>query len=186
MTDADSIVAGVAGRYATALFELAKDEGRLDETGKALAAFRALLEGSADLKRLVRSPAFSADEQSRAVGAVLDKAGIGGLAGNFVRLAARNRRLFAIEGMIDAFAALVARDRGEAAAEVTSAVALKPAQVKDLKTALKAVTGKDILLAEKVDPALLGGLVVKIGSRMIDSSIRTRLNSLKLRMKEVG
>ena len=179
-------VSGVAGRYASALFELAKDAGSVDAVSADLDGFGALLAGNGDLQRLVRSPVFGADEQAAALGAILSKARIGGLTGNFVQLVARNRRLFVIEDIITAFRALAAADRGEVSASVTSAQELKPAQIKSLQTALKSITGKTVTLNQQVDPSILGGLIVKVGSRMIDTSLKTKLNSLKLRMKEVG
>jgi F-type H+-transporting ATPase subunit delta len=176
----------VAERYAGALFDLAVDEKSLPAVEADLKRFAALLEESPDLKRLVRSPVFSAEEQARAVGAVLDKAGIGGLVGNFLKVAAANRRLFAVPSIISAFARLAAKHRGEVAAEVVSAEPLSAGHVAALKDALKASIGKDVALDAKVDPALIGGLIVKVGSRMIDGSLRTKLNSIKLAMKEVG
>jgi F-type H+-transporting ATPase subunit delta len=134
----------------------------------------------------VASPVFSADEQFRAVAAVLDKAGIGGLTANLIKVAAKNRRLFVVPDMITAFGRILARHRGEVSAEVTSAEPLSDRHVAELKAALKSSLGKDVALEAKVDPSLIGGLIVKVGSRMIDGSLRTKLNSLKLAMKEVG
>jgi F-type H+-transporting ATPase subunit delta len=174
----------MAGRYATALFELAREANAVEAVQAELDRFDALVAESADLTRLVRSPVFSAEEQMRALSAVLERAGIGGLAANFLKLAASNRRLFAVRDMIKAFRALVAQHKGEATAEVTVAEALKDAHVNTLRAALKTVTGKDVDLDVKVDPAILGGLVVKLGSRMIDSSLRTKLNAIRHAMKE--
>ena len=182
----DSIVSGVAGRYANALFDLAKDSKSVPAVAKDLDGFAEMLDASDDLTRLVRSPVFSAEDQIRALDAVLAKAKIGGLTANFLRLVARNRRLFAVADMIRGFRALVAADKGEMTAEVTSAQKLTAAQAKSLQAALKSVTGKTVALSETVDESIIGGLVVKVGSRMIDTSIRTKLNSLKTRMKEVG
>lgn len=181
----EPIVAGVAGRYATALFELAEEAGKTAAVEAELDAFRKLLDESPDLMRLVRSPVFTGEEQQRALTAVLDKAGVKGLTGNFLGLVARNRRLFAIPGMISAFKGLTARQRGEVSAEVRSATRLDAKQTEALKASLKAALGRDVTFTASVDPALLGGLVVKIGSRMIDSSLRTKLNNLKMAMKEV-
>lgn len=181
-----TIVSGVAGRYASALFELALESGSVETVEADLERFRALLEESDDLRRVVRSPVFTAEVQARAVQAVLERAGIGGIAGNMVALAARNRRLFAVPDMIAAFKRLAAEHRGEVSAQVTSAEPLSDKHVAALKEALKSVAGKDVALDRRVDPSLLGGLVVKLGSRMIDTSLRTRLNSLKVAMKEVG
>lgn len=183
--EADS-VSGVAGRYATALFELALEGKALDRVAADLDTFNQALDASPDLLRLVKSPVFSAEEQGRALAAVLDKIGIGGLTKNFLLLAARNRRLFAVPDMIGAFRAMLARHRGETSATVTAAAKLTEAQITALKQALKAALGKEVMLEERVDASLLGGLVVKVGSRMIDSSLRTRLNSLRVAMKEVG
>jgi F-type H+-transporting ATPase subunit delta len=174
----------MAGRYATALFELALESNAIEAVKAELDRFDALVADSADLTRLVRSPVFSAEEQLQALSAVLDRAGISGLAASFLKLAASNRRLFAVGDMIKAFGALVARHKGEATAAVTVAEPLKGAHVDALRAALKSVTGKDVDLDVKVDPAILGGLVVKLGSRMVDSSLRTKLNAIKHAMKE--
>lgn len=176
----------MAGRYATALFELARDESKLDETADALAGIEALLNESEDLTRLVRSPIFSSAEQAGALTELSKKAEIPALTSNFLQLLVKNRRLFALRDIIAGFRTLLADHRGEVRAEVTSAVPLTDQQSEDLKATLKAKTGKDISLTMSVDPALLGGLIVKIGSRMVDSSIQTRLNNMKIAMKEVG
>ena len=186
MAGEDPSVSGVSGRYATALFELARDEKSIDGVKADLDRFESLLNDSADLKRLVLSPVFSADTQSRALGAVLDKAGISGISANFLKVLTANRRLFAVADVIRAFRALVAKFKGEASADVTVAEALSDKNLDALKTALKTVTGKDVTLNVKVDPSIIGGLVVKLGSRMVDSSLRTKLNSIKHAMKEAG
>ncbi len=182
----ESSVSGVSGRYATALFELARDEKSVDAVKADLDKFDAMLADSADLKRLVRSPVFSADVQLKALAAVLDKAGITGIAANFLKVLTTNRRLFAVDDVSRAFRALVAKFRGEATADVTVAEQLNDRNLDALKTALKSVTGKDVALNVKVDPSIIGGLVVKLGSRMVDSSLRTKLNSIKHAMKEAG
>jgi len=175
----------MAGRYATALFELARDEKAVDAVKKDLDQFDALVGGSADLNRVVRSPVFDADDQLKALSAILAKAGITGLAANFLRVLITNRRLFAVRDMIRAYRALVAQYKGEVTAQVTVAETLSDKNLDALKSALKSVTGgKDIDLDVKVEPALIGGLIVKIGSRMVDSSLRTKLNSIKFAMKE--
>jgi len=176
----------MAGRYATALFELAREENKLEETERALVGLSASLDESDDLRRLVRSPIFSATEQSAALAGIAKEARLPGLAANFLQLLVKNRRLFALRDIIAGFRKLSADHRNELTADVTSAVALSESQADELKATLKAKTGKSITLIEKVDPAILGGLVVKIGSRMVDSSIRTKLNNLKYAMKEVG
>jgi len=182
----DPSVSGVSGRYATALFELARDEKSIDAVRADLDRFDGLLNDSADLKRLVRSPVFSADAQSRALGAVLEKAGISGISANFLKVLTANRRLFAVTDVIRAFRALVAKFKGEASADVTVAETLSDRNLDALKSALKSVTGKDVTLNVKVDPSIIGGLVVKLGSRMVDSSLRTKLNSIKHAMKEAS
>jgi F-type H+-transporting ATPase subunit delta len=186
LTGETTLVGGMAGRYATALFELARDENKLDETETALTGLSASLDESEDLRRLVRSPIFSAAEQSAALGGIAKQASLPTLTANFLQLLARNRRLFALRNMIIGFRKLSAEYRGEVTAYVTSAVALSAEQRDELKATLKAKTGKTVTLIESVDPAILGGLVVTVGSRMVDSSIRTKLNTLKIAMKEVG
>ena len=185
MAGDDPIISGMAGRYATALFELARDNKAVDAVKKDLDQFDALANGSADLNRLVRSPVFGADEQLKALSAILARAGITGLAANFLRVITTNRRLFAVRDMIRAYRALVARHKGEVTAQVTVAEKLNDKNLDALKSALKSVTGgKDIDLEVEVDPAIIGGLIVKVGSRMVDSSLRTKLNSIKFAMKE--
>jgi len=180
------MTAGVAGRYASALFELANEQNRLDEVDRDLGKFQSMLDASSDLKRLVNSPAFAAEDQQRAMRAVMDWAAIGATTGNFLGVVARNRRLFAAEDIIKTFRGLLARHRGEVAAEVKSAVALSEQQLAALKSKLKSTFGKDVRLDTHVDPSLLGGLVVKIGSRMFDSSLRTKLSNLKVVLKGSG
>ena len=177
----------MAGRYATALFELALESSIVDAVTGDLDRFDALVSDSPDLARLVRSPVFGAEEQTKALGAILDKAGIGGLAAKFLKLVAANRRLFAVRDMVKAFRTLVAKWKGEVSAEVTVAEKLSDAHLNTLKDTLKAVTGgKAVDLNVKVDPTIIGGLVVKLGSRMVDSSLRTKLNAIKHAMKEAG
>jgi F-type H+-transporting ATPase subunit delta len=183
----DSTVTGMAGRYARALFELALDAKSVDAVKADLDKFDGMIADSADLHRLVRSPVFGADEQGKALAAVLDKAGIGGLAGNFLKLITANRRLFAVRDMIRDYRKLVARWKGEVTAEVTVAEKLWDARLEEIKTTLKSITGeKAVDLNVKIDPAIIGGLVVKLGSRMVDSSLRTKLNAIKHAMKEAG
>jgi F-type H+-transporting ATPase subunit delta len=179
-----SDVSTMAGRYATALFELAAEAKAVDAVKTDLDRFDALLGESTDLLRLVRSPVFSIEQQSEALAAVLQRAGVGGLAANFLKLVTANRRLFAVRDMIKSYRALVAKAKGEATAEVTVAETLKDEHVKALRAALKAVSGKDVDLDIKIDPAIIGGLVVKLGSRMVDTSLRTKLNAIKHAMKE--
>lgn len=186
MAQSSSPISGVADRYAGSLHELASQAGKVDAVEADLGRVEALLAGSDDMRRLIMSPVFSAEDQYKAISAIADKAKITGLVGNFLRVVAKNRRLFAVPAMIRSFRRIAAEDRGEVAAEVTSAHALTPAQETELKAALKGVAGKDVSIAVTVDPSLLGGLVVKVGSRQIDTSLKTKLNSLKLALKEVG
>jgi F-type H+-transporting ATPase subunit delta len=179
-------VSGVAGRYATALFELALESNAIDSIRADLVKFQALLAESADLRRLVRSPVFTADAQEKALDAVLKSVGIGGTAANFLRLVTRKRRLFAISDIIRDFNLLVASHKGEVNAQVTVAEPLSAARLAEVKAALAGVTGKDVVVDIKIDPSIIGGLVVKLGSRMIDTSLRTKLYALKNAMKEVG
>jgi F-type H+-transporting ATPase subunit delta len=176
----------MAGRYATALFELALETNAVDPVLADLRKFDALLAESADLTRLVRSPVFTADVQSKALAAVIDRAGIAGVAAQFLKVVAANRRLFAVREIIAGYAALVARHKGEVTAQVTVAEPLSDAHQSEIKNTLNAVTGKDVRVDVRVDPSIIGGLVVKLGSRMVDSSLRTKLNALKHAMKEVG
>jgi F-type H+-transporting ATPase subunit delta len=182
----EPIMASVAGRYASALFELATEQNKVAEVEASLDQFQNMIDGSPDLLRLVRSPVFSADEQVKAVSAILAKSGIGGLAANFIQLIARNRRLFAVTDMIKSYRMLASKARGEVEAEVASAHPLTPAQLTQLTDTLRAsVGGKQVNVRATVDSSLLGGIVVKMGSRMVDSSLRTKLASLKTRLKEV-
>ncbi len=179
------IVSGMAGRYANALFELAREEKSVDAVKADLDRFDGLLASSPDLARLVRSPVFTTEQQLKALSAVLERAGIVGLAANFLRVVTVNRRLFAVRDMIRAFRALVARYKGEVVAQVTVAEPLNEKHADALRDVLKSVTGgKQVNLDIKVDPAIIGGLIVKVGSRMVDSSLRSKLNAIKLAMKE--
>jgi F-type H+-transporting ATPase subunit delta len=183
----DSIVSGVAGRYARALFELALDAKSVDAVKADIEKFAAMMAESADLRRLVRSPVFGAEERSKALAAVLAKAEIGGLAANFLMFVTANRRLFAVGDMIRDFRKLVAKWKGEVTAEVTAAEKLSDAHLEAIKSTLKSITGeKSVGLHVKIDPAIIGGLTVKLGSRMVDSSLRTKLNAIKHAMKEAG
>ena len=184
MASEQPIVGGMAGRYATALFDLAVEEKALDKIRADLDRFDEMVAGSADLNRLVRSPVFGADEQVKALEPVLKLAKIDGVSANFIKLVASNRRLFAIRDITRAFRAMVARHKGEVSASVTVAEKLSDAHLAALKSALNSVTGKVVDLKVEVDPAIIGGLVVKLGSRMVDSSLRTKLNSIKTAMKE--
>jgi F-type H+-transporting ATPase subunit delta len=181
-----SIVSGMAGRYATALFELTREERAIDAVKADLDRFDALLAESPDLTRLVRSPVFSAEQQAKALTAVLEATAISGLAAKFLNVLATNRRLFAVGVIIRDFRKLVAHHKGEVIADVTLAERASDAQLTAIKDALHAVTSRDVQVEVKVEPAIIGGLIVKLGSRMVDSSLRTKLRSLKHAMKEVS
>ncbi len=185
-TQDKTMVSGVAGRYATALFELADEVNSIDAVAADLSSFSAMLAESPDLTRLVESPAFSAEDQVAAIKAILAKAGISGIAANFIGFVASKRRLFALPGMIQGYRNLVAQAKGIVSAQVTLAEQPGPKRLDEIRAALKGVAGKDVDVAVKIDPALIGGLVVKMGSRMVDASLKTKLNSIRLAMKEVG
>ena len=180
-------VSGVSGRYASALFALAQERRETAEVGAALARFDAMISESADLQRLVRSPVFSAADQLKALGALLDQAGITGISGNFIRLVAAKRRLFAIRDMIADYGKLNDAFRGVTRAAVTSATPLSDENVAALKESLRAISGgREVDLSVKLDPSIIGGLIVQLGSRMVDGSLKTKLNAIRTRMKEVG
>jgi F-type H+-transporting ATPase subunit delta len=178
-------IGAIADRYATALFELADQNAALPAAETDLKALKAMIVESADLQRLLKSPVIARRDQGAAIAVLADKAGFNALTKNFLGLLARNRRLFALPGVIDAFLARLAAHRGEVTAHVTSAASLTAAQKKSLASALKKAVGKDVLLDLVVDPTLLGGIVAKIGSRMIDASLRTKLQQLTLALKGV-
>ncbi len=183
----ETIVSGMAGRYASALHALAAESGATAAVGAALSSFQKLIDESPDLQRLVKSPVFSAEDQTRALSVILDKAGISGVAANFIKLVAAKRRLFAISDMIAGYAKLEDAANGVTRAVVTAAAPLTDAQTKALRDQLAAVAGaKSVDVDVKIDPAIIGGLVVKVGSRMVDSSLKTKLNAIRTRMKEVG
>ncbi len=182
-----NIVAGMPGRYAQALYELADEQRATDKVAADLSTFAAMIAESPDLQRFIKSPAFSAEEQVKALSALLDKAGITGIAANFFKLVAAKRRLFAISDMIADYHKLHDFERGLSRANITVAEPLKDAHVEALKAALLDIThGKTVEMSIKVDPSILGGLIVRLGSRMVDASLKTKLNSLRTRMKEVG
>ena len=187
MAEDTDIVSGVSGRYASALFSLAQDGRQTDAVAESLEKLDALIAGSPDLERLVRSPVFSAPDQVKALDAILAGEGIDGIAANFVRLVTTKRRLFFLRQMIGDYRKLYDASRGVTRAEVTSASALTAKNLSALKDQLKAASGgRDVQLDAKVDPAIIGGLIVKLGSRMVDGSLRTKLNAIRLAMKEVG
>ncbi len=183
MASDESRSAGLALRYATAVFELAAEERAIDSLADDLAGLKRLVQESPALLRLVRSPLFSREEQGAGMQAILAAGQIGDLARKLVLLLAEKRRLFALVPVIDAYEQLVARHKGEVAAEVTSARPLSPDETAELRRVLKERLGREPRLTAKVDAGLLGGLVVRVGSRMIDSSLRTKLSALRAAMK---
>lgn len=187
MAQEETLVSGMAGRYASALFALAQESQTTDKVAADLKTFGDLVASSEDLQRLVKSPVFSGEAQVKALGAILDKAGVSGAAANFLKLVAAKRRLFAVGDMIDGFNKLNDAAKGVSRAEVTVAAPLTEAQTGALKAQLLQVAGgESVDVAVKVDPSIIGGLIVKLGSRMVDGSLKTKLNSIRTRMKEVG
>ncbi|MCP8940490.1 F0F1 ATP synthase subunit delta [Alsobacter sp. SYSU M60028] len=186
MAQENTIVSAVAGRYATALFELARDAGAVDAVAADLARFDQLIATQPDVERFVRSPVFSAEEQEKALVPILAALGISGLAANFLRLVAAKRRLFAVRDMVRGFNALVDKSRGVSRAEVTLAETPSARVLADVQQALKDLAGANVAVDVKIDPAIIGGIVVKLGSRMVDASLRTKLNGIRTAMKEVG
>ena len=177
---------GMAARYALALFELADEQRKLDVVADDLKALDAAIEENEDLRRMMASPVIGRDAQGQAIGEILKQAGADDLTQRFVSVSAANRRLYAIRDIIKAYLAELAKRRGEVTAEVTSALALSEEQTRAVEDALQRVEGRNVALSLKVDPALIGGMVVKVGSRMIDSSLKTQLDRMKLVMKGAG
>ncbi len=177
---------GLAGRYATALFELAVSGKRLDAVADDLRSLRAMMAASADLRRAIRSPVISRQDHVKAVTALARQAGMDDLTCRFLGLIAQSRRLGALEAMIASYLALLAQHRGEITAEVTSATELSPKHTKDVAAALESAMGQTVTVEARVDASLLGGLIVKVGSKMIDTSLRTKLLKLQLAMKGIG
>lgn len=178
--------AGLAGRYATALFELAETDKKLDDVASDLQDLRAMIDGSEDLARVIKSPVMSRNDQINAMTAIAEAAKFAPLTKNFIGVIAENRRLFALTNIINAFQAQLAASRGEATAEVVSAKALTKAQLSAVEDALKSAIGTKVQVEQRVDESLLGGLVVRVGSRMIDSSLKTQLQKMRLAMKGIG
>lgn len=177
---------GVAVRYATALFELAEGQKALDAVAADLTTLEAMLQGSDELRQAMHSPLFSRTAQTDAVTALAARTGLSPLTGSFLGVLARNRRLAALPQIITAFRAKLAAKRGEVTAEVVSAVPLDAEQLAAVEASVTRHAGKAVRLEAKVDPALLGGLVVRIGSRMVDASLRTRLHQLELAMRGIA
>jgi F-type H+-transporting ATPase subunit delta len=182
----NSVLTQIARPYASALFDLAKSENQLAQVETGLSDISSLIGESEDFSRYLRSPVISGDVKASALDALLGKAKVNPLVGNFLRIVARNGRLFALDQIIVAFRELAAADRGETTADVTSAAPLNGEQVKALAETLKSKLGKSVTLNQFVDPSLIGGLQVKVGSQMIDSSLKTKLAAMKIAMKEVG
>ncbi len=183
MAGEDSPVGGLAERYATALIDLADQAKKLDAVAEDLRGIKGLIEESEDLRTMLRSPLYDRDEQRDAMGAILEKAGVDDLTRRFILVVADNRRLFALPRMIDGYLEELARRRGEVTAQVTSARKLDKEQLKTLQQAIDKVVSGKAKVEVKVDPALLGGLVVRVGSRMIDGSIKGKLDRLQVAMK---
>jgi F-type H+-transporting ATPase subunit delta len=179
-------VSGLAERYAAALFELADERRALDAVADDLRAMRAMLHDSADLLRLLRSPVLSREEQGKAVALVAERAELSQLTRDFLAVVARNRRLFAVPAMIGAYLAQLAERRGEVTAEVTAAQPLTEAQSSALTDQLRRAVGGRVAVDLKIDPSLIGGMVVKIGSRMVDGSLRSKLQRLRLALRAGG
>jgi len=177
---------GLGGRYATALFELSDEQKQLDQVAKDLNTIGTMLNESEDLRRLIHSPVIPREDQQKAMQALLDKVNIGQLTCKFIGVTVDNRRLFSLPTMIKGYFALLAKARGEAKAEVVSAKPLSDAQRNAIVDSLKQAVGSKVSLDARVDKELLGGLIVKIGSRMVDTSLKTKLAQLRLTMKGVG
>jgi len=186
VSEAASISAQIAERYATAIFEIAKENNNLDGLESGAGDLAAALDESADLSAVIQSPIMSRDDQGRAIVAVAEKMGLDPVLRQSLALMSQKRRLFVLPQLLRALRALLAEERGEVTAEVTSAKAMTKAQTKKLADALKDRVGKDVTIHATVDESLIGGLVVKVGSKMIDTSIRSKLSSLQNAMKEVG
>jgi len=181
-----SISTGIAGRYATAIFELARDDNQLPALEGDLDALDAAMADSADFRALISSPVYSREEQGKAVAALAAKMGLSGVVANTLGLMAAKRRLFVLPQLAATLRTLIAEAKGEVSADVTAAKALTPAQQDKLAASLKQSIGKDVKINMAVDESLIGGLIVKVGSKMIDTSIRSKLAALQNTMKEVG
>lgn len=181
-----NVVPGLAGRYATALFELARDAGKIDDVAGELFALKAELTSNAELSLLVSSPRIGKAEKVAAIQAIAKSSALSDLVTNFLGSLAQNGRLAALSNAADAFQILAANHRGELTADVRAAHALTDMQVDALKSKLRSAVGRDIAVNVTVDEELLGGLVVKVGSKMIDSSIKTKLDRLEIAMKGAG
>ena len=186
MSGTASFSHGIAGRYATALFEIAKEAKKIPAVEKDLAALAEAFNGSADLHDLISNPVYTRAEQGAAIGDIAKKMKLGSEVANTIGLMASKRRLFTLPAMISSVQALIAEEKGEVVAEVTSAKALTKTQSDKLVASLKDKFGKDIVIHEAIDESIIGGLIVKVGSKMIDTSIKSKLSNLQNAMKEVG
>lgn len=180
-----SVVTGIAGRYAVALFDLALENGVLDAVAADITALATMIDESEDLVRLLRSPVIGREAQGKALDAVLERAGIDPLTRKFVGVVTANRRLFALRDMCKAFRALLAAHRGEVVAEVTTAFALNDSQMLAIKGELSAAMKTEVDLQNRIDDGILGGMIVRVGSRMVDASLRTKLQNLRIAMRGV-
>ncbi len=179
----DSSATDVGDRYGRALFDLAVETGELGAVEADLAALKAILAGSADLRSLITSPRFTADDKAKGLAAVAERAGFGATTRKFLGLLAANRRTAALASVITAFARLAEARRGAVSAQVTTAIALTDAQTESLLAALRTALGKDPQIETRVDPAILGGVKVRVGSRLYDASLKAKLDSLKFALK---
>jgi F-type H+-transporting ATPase subunit delta len=179
-------VSGVAERYAAALFDIADERRTLDEVASDLRQLRTMLAESVDLSRLVKSPILTRGEQGKAVSALAERAGFEPLVRDFLAVVAKNRRLFAVPAMIEAYLAKLAERRGEVTAEVIAAQPLSETQLALLSDQLRRSVGRRVSVEPRVDPGLIGGMIVKVGSRMVDGSLKSKLQRLQLAMKGIG
>ena len=186
MSEPASISQGIAARYATAVYEIAKESDTVSDLEKGIDELSTVLEESAELQNLINSPVVSRGDQGQAIAAIAAKMGLNSVLSNTLALMAENRRLFVLPQLVEKLRALIAEEKGEVTADVVSAKALTKTQSDKLAKTLKQRVGKDVKINATVDESLIGGLVVKVGSKMIDTSIRSKLNSLQNAMKEVG
>lgn len=186
MSESASISTGIAQRYATAVFELAKDGKDLKALEKDIESLDSALSGSSDFRDLIHSPVYSRDAQGTAIAALAAKMGLSDVVSNTLKLMASKRRLFVLPQLVEALRAQIAEENGEVTADVQAAKKLTAAQEKSLAASLKKSVGKDVKMNVTIDESLIGGLIVKVGSKMIDTSIRSKLMSLQNTMKEVG
>ena len=186
MASDGAVVGGLAARYASALYDLADESGALDLVASDLQGLQAVIDENGDFTRFIKSPVLSREDQTKGIAAISAKAGLSDITAKFLGLIANNRRLFALPDMIRAYQSILAARRGLVTAEVTSATELSDGQSQSLADALKSAIGTSVAVSTKVDPTILGGLSMRVGSRMVDSSLKSKLQRLKLSMKGVG